>query len=411
MSEDDLSKKKPVESERIQRMKRQEALLKKMTEPSAAMKKLIESESRMASITASTAGLEAAAKAISANLPVFEKVEMPGAIEAAKTMAAISPNIIHPPAFDALREISARVDAILAPAKETQAMAKALETFRAMDIPTFTKPELMNFLETSKYLDAIPHAALEWSNWISPLSIISQEISDCVAAISFAPLSTVLQETIYPYFNQKKQSRQERIFGQALSAAMWFPYMRGELFFTGFYEINQILSECENEHDRIQRIDQMVFSFYTDERVQEIKEEWRDTGLPEHIYRIMSQSVDAYLRGEYAMTTIVLSSLWEGIVGQKATGEDTYKVSRKTKENFKSLVIANNLPTVCVEFYESNIMYNCSSVEEVKPDVPGRHANAHGWFSAYPSRKAALNAIVFTDFLLNVTESIGDIEL
>ena len=112
---------------------------------------------------------------------------------------------------------------------------------------------------------------------------------------------------------------------------MWFPYMRGELFFTGFCEINQILSECENEHDRIQRIDQMVFSFYTDERVQEIKEEWRDAGLPEHIYRIMSQSVDAYLRGEYAMTTIVLSSLWEGIVGQKATGEDTYKVSRKTK--------------------------------------------------------------------------------
>lgn len=94
MSEEDLSKEKPVESEQIQRTKKQEALMKKMTEPSAAMKRLIESESRMAAITASTAGLEAAAKAISANLPVFEKVEMPGAIEAAKTIAAISPNII-----------------------------------------------------------------------------------------------------------------------------------------------------------------------------------------------------------------------------------------------------------------------------------------------------------------------------
>ena len=51
---------------------------------------------------------------------------------------------------------------------------------------------------------------------------------------------------------------------------------------------------------------------------------------------------------------------------------------------------------------ETFIYYNCSSPEEVKQDVPGRHAIAHGWYRTYPTRKTALNAILFTDFLIDL---------
>ena len=47
-------------------------------------------------------------------------------------------------------------------------------------------------------------------------------------------------------------------------------------------------------------------------------------------------------------------------------------------------------------------MYSCYSVEEVIDDVPGRNSSAHSWYSEYPSKKAALNAILFTDFLLRL---------
>lgn len=38
----------------------------------------------------------------------------------------------------------------------------------------------------------------------------------------------------------------------------------------------------------------------------------------------------------------------------------------------------------------------------MKSDVPGRHGIAHCWYDTYPNRKMALNAIIFTDFLLEL---------
>jgi hypothetical protein len=47
-------------------------------------------------------------------------------------------------------------------------------------------------------------------------------------------------------------------------------------------------------------------------------------------------------------------------------------------------------------------MYNCNSSAETILDVPGRNSAAHSFYESYPTRKAALNAILFTDFLLNL---------
>ena len=393
----------------IAKMEKQEALMKKIAEPSVAMQKMMKTEAHITAIAASTPELNRIAQSADMHQsilsPELSNLKMDGIIEATRVMSTIPQITAGPHIPQVLQEIATRIDSITTPVKESQAALEGLRTFNDATLPMFSKPELMDFLESSKYLEAIPRAALDWYDFASPLMIISERLADCVAAISFDQLSAVLQNAIYPHFNFEKHKRQEQIFGRALNAAQWFPYIRGELFFYGFREINQILSESSQE-ELVTRIDNFVFSIYPDERIEKIKCDWSELGLPEHIYLIMKQAVDAYLREEYAVTTIVLSSLWEGIVARKATGKDTYRVSKKTIENFNLLISKNDLPAVCVEFYEANIMYTCHSLEDAKEDVPGRHANAHGWFSAYPTRKAALNAIIFTDFLFCVTESI-----
>ena len=308
MSTDDKFEHLVDEPECMQKIRKQEEKLRKMVEPPAGIKKIMENEARIADMAS------AATRLSSMNLPSLDVPYMAGAMEMAHAMSQLPKPAIAPHIPQIMKEISDRMDAIVAPARESQALLKGMEAVQKWDLPTFTKPELMGFLEASKYFDVIPHAALDWSSWTTPLSEVSRRLSDCAAAFSFDGLSEVLQKTIYPYFNWERQKRQERIFAQALSAARWFPYIRGATFFPGFFGINQILAESPDEQERVNQIDQMVFSFYTEERVQEIKAEWGELGLPEHIYRILAQAVDAYLRGEYAMTTIVLSSLWEGIV-------------------------------------------------------------------------------------------------
>ena len=42
------------------------------------------------------------------------------------------------------------------------------------------------------------------------------------------------------------------------------------------------------------------------------------------------------------------------------------------------------------------------SIEDVVDGVPNRHGVAHSWYPKYPSQKAALNAILLTDFVINL---------
>jgi len=115
----------------------------------------------------------------------------------------------------------------------------------------------------------------------------------------------------------------------------------------------------------------------------------------------MQQGVQAYHRKEYAVTVTMLSTLWEEIIYDKLNDAHR-KNGKRTKKNFEKLVDANDYNKLITSFFEDFIMYDCGSVEDVKNDVPGRNSTAHGWYSKYPSRKAALNAILFTDFLLRM---------
>ena len=132
-----------------------------------------------------------------------------------------------------------------------------------------------------------------------------------------------------------------------------------------------------------------------------LKRRWRQMNLPAYMIRILIQSVQAYNRREYALTVSALSTLWEGIIQEKVN-DNSYRISRKTRENLDKLIQENKFDMIFTSFCDEFIFYNCTKPEEVKPDVPGRHGIAHCWYDSYPNRKVALNAILFTDFLLNL---------
>lgn len=135
--------------------------------------------------------------------------------------------------------------------------------------------------------------------------------------------------------------------------------------------------------------------------MDDLKRGWRKSNLPSYMIRILVQSVQAYMRKEYALTISALVTLWEGIIQEKAN-DDSYRVSNKTRDNLKKLIEENKLDCIFSSFCDEFILYQCRAPEEVKGDVPRRHAIAHCWYDKYPNRKVALNAIIFTDFLLKL---------
>ena len=77
-------------------------------------------------------------------------------------------------------------------------------------------------------------------------------------------------------------------------------------------------------------------------------------------------------------------------------------IPKKIKDELAQLLKENSCSSVAQLFCEEYIFYDCNKPSEVKADVPGRHCIAHSWYDKYPNRKTALNAIIFTDFLLGL---------
>ena len=167
-----------------------------------------------------------------------------------------------------------------------------------------------------------------------------------------------------------------------------------------FETINKTFSNLENTNI-IDLINSKEEIFKDKEEINNFKRRWRQKSLPSYMTRILVQSVQAYHRREYALTVSALSTLWEGIIQQKMN-DNSYRISRKTRENLSKLIEENEFDKIFSSFCDEFIFYNCIKPEDVKSDVPGRHGIAHCWYDTYPNRKMALNAIIFTDFLLEL---------
>lgn len=184
-------------------------------------------------------------------------------------------------------------------------------------------------------------------------------------------------------------------------SAKWFPHVLSAEEGDIQYEFLEIIVSTKRSKNRIKKIDKLILDYYSKPKIEVIKKSWRQDDIPEYKYRIMHQAVQAYHRKEYAITVTVLSTMWEGLIYDKA--KDTRgKKGKLTKENFSKLISNDDYNQIFADFFDEYIMYDCRSEAEVKVDVPGRNSSAHSFYNKYPSRKAALNAILFTDFLVKL---------
>jgi hypothetical protein len=203
-------------------------------------------------------------------------------------------------------------------------------------------------------------------------------------------------------FLEEKRKRIEHV----LFDTKWFMY-KADIAVGGFLiDVIDILTN-RRITNKEKHIDKLVFAYVTPETFDNIWRDWKMRSLPTYTKRVLHEAILGYRQKKYATTTIILTSLWEGIVSELAN-QDGYRTSNKTKEQFADIVTKENGSLIISQFYNEYIMYNCYSISDVKDDVPGRHGFLHGWLKRYPSRKTALNAILFTDFLLDFYPYIED---
>ena len=295
--------------------------------------------------------------------------------------------VINDPMADAIRIIDNRIAAL------GNFAVESLEVCRGIgDL-------VIRSFEETKHL-ATGFTNLMNSPAMTELRSTASMIGTWLQTVDFTPLIRIFESIKECGFEYDYDSAEE-IYLKAMFDARWFPYAVHITDFMIVDEIFDILDTSRASKNRTKRIDKLIFAYYSEDELSNIKRGWRQLNLPSYMTRILIQSVQAYNRREYALTVSALSTLWEGIIQEKVN-DDSYRISRKTRENLTKLIEENEFNKIFSSFCEEFIFYNCNKPEEVKPDVPGRHGIAHCWYNVYPNRKVALNAILFTDFLLKL---------
>ena len=188
------------------------------------------------------------------------------------------------------------------------------------------------------------------------------------------------------------------IYLNAMYECKWFPYAAWISDLDLFTEVLDIISSSRGASKRREsRVDKAIFSYYTDNEIKNIKRRWKNTDLETHTKRILGHAIDAHLRGEYVLTISCLATMWEGLIKAKMTTH-----GKQFKEDFKQFVGDNGYDEIFSDFYNNLIINHCYSKDEVVEGVPNRHGIAHSWYPKYPNKKASLNAILLTDFIIDL---------
>lgn len=242
--------------------------------------------------------------------------------------------------------------------------------------------------------------ALTTNPVMQEIQLVTSNIHTWLQLIDSSPLRDILEKirNIGLDYNYNKVNE---IFLKAMFDAKWFPYAGWLAEYSMTDQVLDILNTSRSSKSRTKKIDKLIFGYYNKKELDNIKRRWRQMGLPSYMIRILVQSVQAYNRKEYALTVSALSTLWEGIIQEKIN-DNEYRISKRTRENLKKLIEDNGFEEIFSSFCAEFIFYDCRKPSEVKPDVPGRHGIAHSWYDTYPNKKMALNAILFTDFLLQL---------
>ena len=217
----------------------------------------------------------------------------------------------------------------------------------------------------------------------------------------FNRLSPVLEAALSTHPNELFWRAYQRKCLRALMSAKWCPSLLFDLPEQEMIPLNKILAKEMPPEKRVESIDRFVYRRFGRDYISGILEDWAKLPIPSCVSRLMCEAVRAYRRKEYGLVIHSLPVQWEGIVKEKASLPERVK-SSVLKAAVEKLISENSHPKILYTFYDEFVMYQCDTSADYIPDVPGRNAIAHGWFPEYTSKKAALNAILFTDFLLHL---------
>ena len=236
----------------------------------------------------------------------------------------------------------------------------------------------------------------------SALATVQSPFLDWLQTVDISPLTRIWERWDTERRLEEERYRElQKLHLQVMYQARWFPYastLAGDMLFD---EINEIIASskigatvskrCEK------RIDTAILSHYTKAEIKRIKKKWNDSEIEPYFKKALGQTLDAYLRKEYALVIPFLATMWEGIIKSKVE-----KNEKKFKEKCKDLVDENGYDEVFSDFFNNLIFGQCYSVNDVVDGIPNRNGVAHSWYIRYPSQKAALNAILLTDFVLSL---------
>lgn len=261
--------------------------------------------------------------------------------------------------------------------------------------------------------DVLQHAAVcSIDNILKSYSAVAEAFSsplmDWLDYCDFSsPLHDILRsiETVIHYPVPNK--RFEQICLHALYQAKWFPHIVNLAEASLIFSICDILDTSRGQSKRCEkRIDFAIFSYLTKTRLREVKSGWYHSDLDWPTKKTLCQAMEAFFRGEHALTISCLSTMWEGLIFIKAHGVTMVERQRqrmdKTKADLTFLTQFNDSEEIYSEFFDEFIVSQCDGINDVMDGIPNRHGVAHGWYKKYPNKKAALNAILLTDFLLTL---------
>ena len=248
----------------------------------------------------------------------------------------------------------------------------------------------------------------------SRIEEITNPLGNVIASISenfFNPLRELWDTIDFDEMHRSLLEKERKGIEQLLFEAKWFMFSADIAVGSFVLDVVDVLQNKRVKNYE-KHIDAIVFKYVTQDEVDDIGREWKTRKLSKHLKRILLEAIGAYKKRQYATTAIVLSNLWQGFIFDLCDKSDE-RVDKKTKEYFAQIISKENAPEIILQFHDTYIWGNCYDRTQVIDGIPGRHAIAHGWLmkTKYPSRKEALNAILFTHFLISCYDYENDISI
>lgn len=247
--------------------------------------------------------------------------------------------------------------------------------------------------------ETVGNASIVMSNMLSAWT--QSPFLNWLAGYDFSPILRALETVANFSITHEKIEKYKHHYLLPLYECHWFPYAGLYASFSLLDEIDEILETSRGKSKRrTARIDKAILSYYDDKRIHEIKQRCRKSTMESHVKKMVNQAINAHLRGEYVLTIACLATLWEGMLKQKMPAKT--RSNKELKKDIKALVVGNGYEEILGDFYNNLIIGTCYGIEDVKEGVPNRNGIAHSWYKKYPNKKASLNAILLTDFIINL---------